>query len=67
MKMIRICDYIFNKDEVKYIQKIDNHVYMEKDTYDIRVKLKDGDSVYLYFGRDQVKRDELFERILKEG
>lgn len=63
--MIRINDYIFNKNEVKYVQKVDNHVYMEKDTYDIVVYLKDRDSVRLCFGRDQVRRDELFEQILK--
>lgn len=61
--MIRILDYIFNKDEVLYFEKVNYYVAEE---YYIRVVLKNEDIIDMKFD-DMYGRDETFAELIEKG
>lgn len=61
--MIRILDYIFNKDEILYFKKVD---YYTTDVCIIRAVLKNGDEINMEFD-DAYWRDRAFEELIEKG
>lgn len=61
--MIRILDYVFNKDVILYFKKVDFYVSEE---YFIRAVLKTGEEIDMKFD-DSYWRDKTFAGLVEKG